>query len=268
MQYAEEEVLGHAMDKSGKQQSSKSKAGAEDNPFRLIREIRNRIRTSNESLASGKSSSQVKYLWMHVTSDGIDDGSNGSLSIEHWLNVVDEAGALGVEWIVIGWEAASGVHEGLWDICRWAQDTHDCHVGIHILQGELAPSDVEALLELNRDRTHVLVDSQKLESVQHLAEHGIEICEADVNVAHRTGTCTLPDEMVCVGPEGKLYTCGLVLGNERFCLGSVFERAFSHVLSDDSLPHHVPPSVCREGNHHSCNACPPLMVERALHGRD
>lgn len=242
------------------------KSGTDDDPFRLIRKIRNRIRTSNEALASGRRT-QVKYLWLHVTPNGIEDGRAGHMTTEHWLSVVDEAGALGVTWIVIGWESAQEGQQGVWEICRWAQDVHDCHVGIHVLQGALGPADVDALLELNRDRTHVLVNRAQLEGLKHLIEYGIGVCEADVNVSHRTGTCTLPDEMVCVGPEGKLYTCGLVLGNEHFCLGSAFERAFAHVLSDDSLPHHVPPSVCREGNHHSCNACPPLMVERALHGR-
>lgn len=246
--------------------TSGKKHSDDDNPFRLIREIRTRIRSSNAAQHSGRSS-EVKYLWLHVTSNGVD-GGNGLLSTEHWLNVIDEAAGLGVSWIVIGWEAAPDRSEiSVWEICRWAQETHDCHVGIHVLAGELGPRDIESLLKLNRERLHLLVDRTKLPAVQHLIDRGIDVCEADVNVTHRTGTCTLPDEMVCVGPQGKLYTCGLVLGNERYCLGSVFDRAFAHVLSDRSLPHHVPPTVVRDGNHHSCNACPPLMVKRALQGK-
>lgn len=254
------------MDTGVKRKSRKTKARDVDGPFHLIREIRKRIRHSNEAHGGGVSP-RVKYLWMHVTSNGIDYGTAGSLTTGHWLNVVDEAAALGVQWIVIGWEASPGNASGIWSVCRWAQDNYDCHVGIHLLKGELRPGDVESLLSLNRGLTHVLVDQCRIDSVRNLARHGIDICDADVSLIHRTGTCTLPDDMVCVGPQGKLYTCGLVLGNESFCLGSVFDRAFSHVVTDQSLPHHVPEYIARDDNHHSCNACPPLMVGRLLQDR-
>ena len=253
------------MDTIGKRSSSRTKNKVEGNPFRLIQEIRERIRTSTESLEAG-GSNRVKYLWLHVTAAGIECGSNGHLSTEDWLNVVDEAGALGVQWVVIGWEATPGDGPDVWEICRWAQDVHDCHVGIHLLRGEPSEKDIEAMLQLKKDRTHVLADSAGMDRVGFLKDHGIDVCEADVNVTHRTGICTLPDDMVCVGSHGKLYTCGLVLGNERYCLGSVFERAFAHVVSDKNLPHHVPESAAREA-HHSCNACPPLMVQRTLQGK-
>jgi radical SAM protein with 4Fe4S-binding SPASM domain len=242
-----------------KRTPGRSKSKLKGNPFHLVQEIRDRIRAS-----AGSAPVRVKYLWLYVTPEGLDGGGDRQLSTEEWLNVIDEAGALGAQWVVVCWQGSPGSDSQIWQICKWAQDTHDCHVGIHVMGDGLSTQDVEKLLGLRHDRTYVLAARNMLDSLRFLEQHDIEVCEADVNVAHRTGTCTLPDDMVCVGPEGKLYTCGLVLGDERFCLGNIFDQSFATVVTDQSLPHHVPDSVCREGNHHNCDACPPLMVERTL----
>lgn len=214
----------------------------------------------------------VKYLWIHIADDAFvpqqyrnGQGKNGrDLSNEEWLNVIDEAASLGAESLIVCVGCCPSEKPEVWSICEWAQTTHGMTVGIYVNEGNLGESDIHRLTQLDRERTRLFVDSHDLDRFRHLDEqHGIQLCIADGLLPGEPSpqTCRLPENMTCVGSGGTLYTCGLVLGNQRYCMGDVNRERLDNVMSDESLPHTVPGETMPE-NTHRCKACPPLMEQR------
>ncbi len=239
------------------------KADAGYNPFELPQGITKRL---HEFLRKqGRGNERVKYLWMYVSDSGVSVSAGEPdrvLGLEEWLNVIDEAASLGAEWVVICVGAKLSGHPEVWQIAEWAQNGHNMFVGVHVADTELSDDDLKAIQNLEAEKTHLLVSGQAFDALKHLEDEGISVAIADMTADDHTPPCDYPESMVCVGPRGHLYTCGLVLGNEKFCLGSVLERDLKRVVDDESLPHVVPRSVCWQ--EHGCDACPPFMVERLL----
>jgi radical SAM protein with 4Fe4S-binding SPASM domain len=234
------------------------------NPFELPQSITKRLHEFARKF--GGTTDRVKYLWVYITANGISAGGDTrperTLGVEEWLNVVDEAASLGAEWLVVCVGASLAKHPEVWRICEWAQTGHDMYVGIHVVDEDLTSADLAALRNLDAERTHLLVSGEAYPRMKHLEEEGISVAVADVTAQDHTPPCDYPESMVCVGPGGNLYTCGLVLGSERFCLGSIMESDLKRVVDDNTLPHVVPQNVCWQ--EHGCDACPPFMVERLL----
>ena len=228
----------------------------------LPKKIRKRLNECTEASSAGPND-DVKYLWVHVT-NGLSSNQCSStsapsdLSLEHWLNVVNEAASLGVTWFVISVGTALSDFPNAWKVCEWAQNVHGMTVGIHTARTELTEADVEAIKKLDGSKTRLLVSKEDLANFQHLDKLGIGIREADPRPGEQQAPCEKPNRMVFVNPQGQLYTCGLVEGNNAYHLGSVFNGTLDAILHNRNLPHAVSEQVPREG--HGCDGCPPIMA--------
>jgi len=210
----------------------------------------------------------VKYLWLYVenASRASDDkrANARALQLDDWLNVVDEAASLGAHCVIVCVQAPLGQYPDLWRLCQWAQTPHDMMVGLYSGGTTFEDVDIEAIKLLDLSRLCLFVDKKYVKTVKKAVAHeGIAVCSADVDHEEHAPPCSMPEDIICVGAEGNLYTCGLVLGNEEFNLGNVFEKPLHAVVEDDSLPRHVPADVPHNGQK-SCTACPPLMAERVM----
>lgn len=218
----------------------------------------------------GSRSEPIHYLWLHVCGEGLSGGGDKQgktgLSLDEWLNVVDEAAALGARSVIVSAGEQLDTHAEIWNICQWAQDVHGMSVGVYVYgKGlPLSPNDLRALEGLDAGKTRLFVDGADLGEVQAVVDMGVPVYNADaIQSADERRPCQLPHSMTCVGSEGNLYTCGLVLGEENYRLGNVCEKRLDLIMSDRSLPHEIPQGIHREPRR--CNACPPLM-ERLLRG--
>ncbi len=223
----------------------------------VMREIRRRI----QCCAQEGPWNNAEYLWIRIK-EGETDSQCGpeALSREEWLNVVDEAAALGVKWIMISVHGPLSLFPFLWDICAWAQQTHGMHVGLHTEASRLTAEEVAALCRLDKQRTFVFIPRSVMDNFRSLEECGIQLREADPERTVQMYPCARPGAMVYVNAEGQLYTCGMVEGKKEYHLGDVFTSSFRKVVCDPSLPHEVPTHVAR--NPHWCDGCPPLVVSR------
>ncbi len=240
------------------------------NPFRLpqnlIRSLRKCLRCSEIPQPD-----MIRYLWIHVADDGFvpqqvrSERENHEMTVEDWLNVVDESAALGAEHVIISVGAPLAERPEVWEICRWAQSSHGMLVGIYVFGAEITREDIERLARFNREKTRLFVDSDRLDGLRYAEEeYGITLCVADgLAPGEPSPECHLPETMTCVGSNGTLYTCGLVLGHERFRLGEVKRERIDGVMSDGQLPHVIPEGVSSAPRR--CHACPPLM-ERRMRG--
>jgi len=244
---------------------SSSTAIADENPFRLPKEISRRLKE-----CSGQHSLDepelVKYLWIVVSEDRAgaqtEEGGDGTrLCANDWLNVVDEAAALGVQCMVVCLGNSFGHWPEVWSVCAWAQEVHHMTVGFQVHDGKLSEEERERLTELDPDRTWLFVPEGRLEGVAALGEQGIRVCSAQVGHEDPDRPCDGPDSMVFVGPSGVLYSCGLVLGIDEFRLGHVGEHALTHVY-EEGTSRAVPRGSPR--NDHGCDGCPNQMARRIL----
>jgi radical SAM protein with 4Fe4S-binding SPASM domain len=145
-------------------------------------------------------------------------------------------------------------------VCQWAQGTYDMAVGIHAYIA-LEPGDADVLKKLDLNKTRVFADGEHIEAAQFVEALGIALhCADGLHDHEEQPECDLPATMACVGPEGTMYTCGLVLGQEQFSLGHIFDRKLSSVIGDNSLPHAIPAGA--SSSTHRCNGCPPLMAKK------
>lgn len=238
------------------------------NPFTLPRRVSKGIMSSAEDFAEAAGGpSTVKYIWIYVTEEGLDqshhrDGGKPALQLEEWLNIVDESAALGAEWMVVYVGASLSQCPEIWELCAWAQSVHDLKVGIHVSNADLSDDEIDRLLHLDTSKTYLMAEEKALASLRFLEEKGIRLCESHLKRENRISPCTDPQAIACVGSDGGLYTCGLVLGNERFSLGHSQERTLKTVMQDGALPHVVHDTKSYPSG--GCDACPPRMVKRLL----
>lgn len=240
------------------------KKASESDPFVLTRKVAKGIEHAARERDAKSSETALKYLWLFVTDEGIHHNLDGfrerpRLGLEDWLNIVDEAAAYGAEWLVIyaGKSPSSVSH--MWELSAWAQDTHGMKVGINLDEDTLSREDRRALLKLEWDKTFIIAPSEVLDGFRELESSGIRLCAANIT---REGSheCTKPEAMACVGPDGQLFSCGLVLGERAYALGHAYDRSIDSVLGDEDLPHAVPEDYAYPKG--GCDGCPPLMAER------
>jgi radical SAM protein with 4Fe4S-binding SPASM domain len=183
------------------------------------------------------------------------------MDTDEWLGVIDEAAGLGAETLIITLPCSVSQRSDLLEVCQWAQSAHGMTVGIHLSQCCLSRDDIAHLSQLDRERLLLFVDSDCMEGLEFARDMGMRIFEADgIDDGAVQPACSLPESMACVGAEGKLYTCGLVLGDTDYFLGHIFERKLDNIMCDKSLPHEVPEGL--KAGTRRCNGCPPLMAKR------
>ena len=236
--------------------------------FELPHVITQELKECAERHKSGCSAPEgtVEYLWLNLAggaleSDDINIPTQKPLSLEEWLSVIDEAAALGVHCLLVCVGDDPSEHPQAWELCRWAQDAHDMMVGLHLHGHSLGDIPVKELRTLNGDRMCIFASGLEPDMARDLEKIGFQVCEARVAEQDHPSGCTMPGCMVFVGPEGAVYTCGLVFGNKSYCLGNVLDKRLSEVIEDESLPHTVE-GYPGDRYGHSCDGCPPLMVKR------
>jgi radical SAM protein with 4Fe4S-binding SPASM domain len=231
-------------------------------PFALAKKLRSRIRHCAESLH--ETPSEVHYLWLHVSTEGISQPGDRSAkqknppSLEDWLNVVDEAAALGVNWLVISMQTAFSAFPDIWTICQWAQETYGISVGLHTTASALDAEDLESLKLLDPAKTRLFVKRDVMDSIAPVEALGIKVSACDPQTYGNTPNCQGAAKMVFVNPDGVLYTCGLVEGHTEYRLGTIYEKTFENIVHDPALPHKVKEEIHRVSE--GCDGCPSLIA--------
>ena len=226
-------------------------------PKAIHQELRDSARASKDG------NLQVRHLWICLSKEGLSTAgvSRGDMDAEMWLNLVDEAAGIGVTSIIISVGTDIAERPEVWDVCRWGQKTHDMLIGLH-LTTDLSAESLAPVRELDAKKTFLFVYSSRIDRYRPIAEAlGVRVFESDglkddVEQRH----CTLPSQMACVGGEGRMYTCGLVLDNDEYDLGDARCDRVDDALTDDKRPHSVPAGTSHEP--HRCDGCPPLMEDR------
>lgn len=236
-----------------------------EDPFLLPKRISRGIARCAEQRLDSDAAPVVRYIWIYVTDDGLRPGYQGPntrrhLGLDDWLNVIDESASLGAEWMVIHVGASLSQCPMIWKMCEWAQDVHRLHVGLHLSSACLSEDDVERLARLDPEHTHLVADRRDLQGLKFLEERGIRLCEANLRPEEHATTCRNPQSIACVGPDGTLFSCGLVLGDRRFALGEINTQPLRGVMEDGSLPHVVKDTT--EFPTRGCDGCPSHMVNR------
>lgn len=234
----------------------------DENPLALPQAVANALTRCCKGHTGGACEG-VKYLWIHLP--GISEIAKAAtatklLSPDEWMCVIDEASAVGVKSIIISVGSPLQRIPQLLPICDWAQNEHDMIVGIHAYVA-LDPADAEVIEQLDIQKTRVFVDGEHIESARFVEALGVPLhCADGLHDHEEQPHCDLPSTMACVGPEGTMYTCGLVLGKEQFSLGHILGRKLTSVIEDNTLPHEIPAGASTST--HRCNGCPPLMAKK------
>lgn len=231
--------------------------------FKLPRTIREELRVCAEhSTVKEPHAGNIRFLWMNIADRGTSPQleSVTRMSADDWLNVVDEAASLGVCCVVICTGEALHGNPNLWTICDWAQRVHGIDVGIHARCAEVGPQEVEELKRLDSTRTWLFVNSEVYDRLSILERENIRVRIADVCSEDHEPPCDMPDSLVFVAPDGNLYTCGLVLGNDQYRLGHIMEKPLNDVIDDPSVHRFIPKTVPHR--HNGCAGCPPILAKR------
>lgn len=238
-------------------------------PFSISKRISRNLAGSSGRFDTGRDGKPpiIKYLWIYVTEDGLErkrlaSASGPGLSDEDWLNIIDESCSLGAEWMIIYVGARLSECPEVWRMCDWAQQEYGMRVGLH-LRGEcLQAPEIECLLKLDAKLTFIMAEKSDAVELEPLRERGLNVCVANVRKPDRPEFCESPEDIACVGIDGELFTCGLVLGEEAYSFGNVRDLFLKNAMTDQSLPH----AVAQTGAHHEhgCDGCPPHVARRAL----
>lgn len=231
-----------------------------EHPMALPKAVHQQLK---DSARFGMGHTPIRYLWVVLSKEGLELGSSASEAMDRdqWLNLVDEAAGMGVASLIVSVGEELAQRPEIWDLCRWAQETHDMLVGLHLTASVPAES-LSELGSLTANTTFVFVHSSRIEQYRSIEEHfGVRVFASDglqdgVEQRH----CTLPSQMACVGGDGNLYTCGLVVEQDDYKLGDARGDRVDRKLADTALPHEVPAGTSTES--HRCDGCPPLMEER------
>lgn len=244
------------------------KSHAQEDPFLVPKRIHRGIAECARNHAGpAGSTGPIKYIWIYMNEDGLhgsssDPKSHTDMSQEEWLNVVDESASLGAEWLIVHVGASLAGRTDIWAICDWAQQVHGLQVGIHVEDTSISDQDVERLAALDPSKTFLVIDGSLIESLRHLEDKGIRLCASNTLPEDRLASCSSPQSIACVGMDGSLFTCGLVLGKDHYRLGRIQEGSLREVMEDGSLPHQIPETKAFPDN--SCDGCPPLVARHVL----
>lgn len=215
--------------------------------------------------AAPQSSSPIRYIWLHVTREGITGtrsiSENGAtMLLNDWLNVVDESAALGAKWMIVYFDTHVDKTSDAWKICSWAQEVHDIRVGLHINSRYLQHWDFSSLSKLDTERTFIVSDQSKLQSLSFLEERGYTLCHSNIGEEDREMPCTHTDSIVCAGADGVMFCCGLVVGEESYRLGDVRSDSVGRAMQNHAG---LEPILFSRGHTETgCDGCPPIMAQR------
>lgn len=224
--------------------------------FGLGRRIRRDLDECSRAAAHG-TREDVFYLWLKM-----GPGPATELSRDHWLNIIDEAASMGVNWLVITLgEPASREHVPAMGL--WAQQTYGMVVCLHTPQGRLGTAERDLLRQLPADSSYLLVEPEHAAAFQNLEAEGINLRLAAPATPVSEEPCDYPNKMIFVDAQGHLYTCGLVAGDSDFFLGSVFDGSLDEIIHNPKLPHSV--TEKQPSNHQNCSGCPPLVAKYLCH---
>jgi hypothetical protein len=236
-----------------------------DNPFELPRTITDEIRACAKAYRD-EDGQGIEYLWIRLCEVGehteaCKSAAGGGLDLEGWLSIIDEAASLGATAALVSFQPPIRTHRDLLDMCRWAQNTHDMMVGLHIRRRPLGEEELDLVSELDPAKTPFFADSDVIDAMRYLDASPFKLLpsEEEENIVS-SGTCTLPQTVMCVSHCGTMFVCGLVICDGDFRLGHVFERKLGKVMGDDALPHEIPQGFSKANR--ECNGCPPLMLKR------
>mgnify|MGYP000872868130 FL=1 len=237
-------------------------AGGTKELFTLSRDVRKRLRECCKEGENGQR--HVMYLWVCVCPRGIGETPAGGddsrrLSLQDWLNILDEAASLGACWVVLSMTTQLSRHEDLWDICRWAQEAHGMMVGIHLVEDDVTPEETARLKQLDGDRLRLLVRRESLGKLKPLEDQGLVLWTA--NPQEEDGArprCQGPSRMIYVNAAGELFTCGLVDGLDQYRMGNALRERLRDVMRDPCVPHSVDESLHRISS--GCDGCPSLIA--------
>ncbi len=227
-------------------------------PFAFARGVHERLHGGCACEALGG----LRYLWVYLAKQSpssvqASDSTLVPLTLQDWLNVVDEAASIGVTGLVISTQDELSANCDAWEICRWAQGTHGMTIGLHVFSDELAEPVLNEIRSLDLKHFFLFAAENRLESLSCYEREGIKVRVAEGGPSSPSHTCTMPSSLVFVNPSGQLYTCGMVEGKEQFLLGHVFEGYFKKILQDPALPHAVP--FASQDVKRGCEGCPPLI---------
>lgn len=219
------------------------------------------VRTTS---TSSSRSHQVEYIWLHLTQEGLvdtqQDAPSSVLSLQDWLNIVDESAALGAQWMVIHVETHLKPDADVWRICAWAQEVHGIRVGLHLNYPSIKESDLRSMRSLNQETTFVVVDKKALGTVDFLQAEGYTVCASNISPDDRSLPCSYTESIVCAGTDGVLFCCGMVMGDESYHLGHVHADPIDQTMrKHESL---APIHASQNTPEHNCDGCPPIMVDR------
>lgn len=235
----------------------------DDAIFGTAKVLKKRINEcSQEEYISGRE--EVVYLWACVNSRGFCSHSQGAetsaepLSIDQWLNVVDEAATLGANWLVL--TVSDPLHQcpDVWTLSQWAQDTYDMTVGLHPKEGGLCPEDMKAVAQLDLENTRLLLREEWVEARDLAEKAGITVWTANPQPPGERPRCKGPTRLIFVNDKGVLYTCGIVEGNSKYHLGHVAEKSLKKVVTDPARPRRVEKELHVVSE--SCDGCPARMA--------
>ena len=247
---------------------AKSKTGSVSNLgkeaiFALPKEFKNALHHCRTQAQHG-TAKDVTYLWIAVSNAGVgktgrETDNAAALSLEDWLNVVDEAASLGANWIVLTLTTSLSHFSEIWEICRWAQETHGMAVGLHLgADDDVDDHAREHLAALNKDRLRLLVRKESLAKLAALEKEGIVLWTANPQPDGEKPNCQGPSRMIYVNAEGNLYTCGLVEGKSDYLMGSVLHDRLKRVIKSPSVRHCVEEDLHRVTS--GCDGCPALIA--------
>ncbi len=253
---------GQAVAKQVKQKTSISSRLGQEGVFDLPKDFRNALNNCRQN-AEKISAKDVTYLWIAVTRKGLGRTEHESadaavLTLEDWLNVVDEAASLGANWMVLTLATKLSTFSEIWEICRWAQDTHGMMVGIHLGVEEVSGADAQRILSMKLDKLRLLVRSESLETLAFLEKEGVILWTANPQADGMKPNCQGPSRMIYVNAEGNLYTCGLVEGRSDYLMGSVLHDRLNHVIKSSTVRHCVEEDLHRVAP--GCDGCPALIA--------
>ena len=244
---------------------------SEHNPLDLPNKVVRKLKRCCESPEQFEEE-KTRYLWMHVCKEERNAeqesaaGGSESLTLDEWLNIVDESAALGARSLIISAGSSLSGRPEVWTICQWAQDIHDMLVAVYVYSGAipLGESEVEALAGLDAAKLRVVASKERVSELEPVRERGIPLYGVETvqpQQEQRT-PCDLPFTMTCVESHGNLYTCGLVMDEEQYWLGNACEKRLDAIPQEKALPRPASPDkVLRDRQ--LCNTCP-RMIERIL----
>lgn len=232
-----------------------------ENPFELPQVVSTALRNCACQKATD-ADEKVDFVWLYAAENPNEgNGSESVLGKDDWLGVVDEAAMLGAKSLVISLCCSLGDRRELIEVCEWAIETHNMCVALHFYRNRLSESDARLLGELDPKKLCILADRDVFEGMRFVEKLGLHLCSSEGSDGEAVERlCEWPCSMPCIGADGSMYTCGLVLGDEHYRLGNIMDRKLEAIMGDESLPHTIPQGQPRRTR--KCNGCPPLMARR------